>query len=69
MMGIFNYFLPDLDSMFHQGMAQEYDLLPQQHGGTVQSMDKWYDADGVQLLISVRLPDRMQHDITLFLEL
>ncbi|KAK1675587.1 hypothetical protein BDP55DRAFT_664569 [Colletotrichum godetiae] len=39
-MGIFNYFLPDLDPMFYQGMTQEYDLLPQQHGGTVQSMDK-----------------------------
>ncbi|WYZ36217.1 hypothetical protein EsH8_XI_000100 [Colletotrichum jinshuiense] len=39
-MGIFNYFLTDLDLMLYQGMTQEYDLLPQQHGGTVQSMGK-----------------------------
>ncbi|OHF00681.1 hypothetical protein CORC01_03998 [Colletotrichum orchidophilum] len=29
-MGIFNYFLPDLDPMFYQGLTQEYDLIPNQ---------------------------------------
>lgn len=26
-MGIFSYFLPDLDPMFYQGLTEEYDFL------------------------------------------
>ncbi|OLN87214.1 putative transcriptional regulatory protein C530.05-like protein 5 [Colletotrichum chlorophyti] len=32
-MGIFNYFLPDLDPMFYQGPAQDYDIL--RGGGSI----------------------------------
>ncbi|KAK6225679.1 hypothetical protein QIS74_01726 [Colletotrichum tabaci] len=32
-MGLFSYFLPDLDPMFYQGLTQDYDMLPS--GGPV----------------------------------
>lgn len=32
-MGIFSYFLPELEPMFYQGLTQDYDLL--QNGGSV----------------------------------
>ncbi|KEY71272.1 hypothetical protein S7711_02377, partial [Stachybotrys chartarum IBT 7711] len=32
-MGLFSYFLPDLDPMFYQGLTQDYDMLP--NGGPV----------------------------------
>ncbi|GKT64893.1 C6 zinc finger protein [Colletotrichum tofieldiae] len=38
-MGIFNYFIPDLDPMFYQGKAQDYDMT--QNGGLVD-LDEWH---------------------------
>ncbi|GJC84233.1 hypothetical protein ColLi_07071 [Colletotrichum liriopes] len=38
-MGIFNYFIPDLDPMFYQGLAQDYDMT--QNGGLVD-LDEWH---------------------------
>ncbi|OHW89626.1 fungal specific transcription factor domain-containing protein [Colletotrichum incanum] len=34
-MGIFSYFLPDLDPMFYQGLTSQYNMLPNGGGGSV----------------------------------